>query len=206
MPLGVILGSVALAACGGESTRTDERSGSYSVDVTRASFPARQHVAAASDLVLAITNTGDETIPELAVTVTTAAGSAGGAKAQGAFASATGPVWLPASGYPKFLAGGETPAHLDAGPSAGADAAPTNTYVFGELAAGQSRTVVWRVIPVRAGAYTIQYAIAAGTLGGAKAVTASGAPATGRFRVRIDPNPRGACVATSSGLRSESCA
>lgn len=192
--LAVAVAAAGLTACGSGSTLSDEPSGSFRVDVTRASFSARQHISAATDLVLAIRNDAAETIPELAVTVWTGAGGVGSAKAQGAFSSPQGPVWLTAAGYPKLLAADTPPGKLDAAPSAGAEAAPTNTYVFGELGAGRSRTVVWRVIPVRAGTYTINYALSAGTHGGAQAVTASGARPVGRFCVRIASSPRGTPV------------
>lgn len=199
--LAVAVAAAGLAACGSGSTLSDEPSGSYRVDVTRASFTARQHISAATDLVLAIRNDGTETIPELAVTVWTGAGGVGSSKAQGAFSTPDGPVWATAAGYPKFLAPGTSPDELDAAPSAGAEAAPTNTYVFGELDAGRSRTIVWRVIPVRAGTHTINYAVAAGAQGGADAVTASGARPTGRFCVRIADSPRGIPLVASGRTR-----
>ena len=192
----IALVATGLAACGAENTKVGESSGEFKVLVTRASFPARQHVAGASDLVLAVRNASDKEIPQLVVTIWTGEGGVASSKAQGAFASPERPIWLPVTGYPKILPSGAT---------AGADAAPTDSYVFGALAAGRSRTVVWRVTPVHAGTYTVNYAVAAGTQGDAKAVTADG-PAVGRFRVRIDSAPKGGCVVAASGQRSGDCA
>jgi hypothetical protein len=186
-----------VAGCGGEKTKVDEKSGDFRVEVTHASFAARQHVAGTTDLRLAVKNTGSEPLPQLVVTIWTGEGGVDAAKPQGAFSSPTHPIWVPEHGFPKLL--GE---HA----SAGADAAATDSYVFGALAAGASRTAVWRVTPVRAGTYTVHYAVAAGAQGRAKAVTAGGGPAGGRFHVQIDGVPRGGCVVTARGLRSgEGC-
>jgi hypothetical protein len=198
---------IGLGACGGGDPATREPSGTFRVSVTRASFPPRQHVAGTTDLVLAVANTGDEAIPQLAITIWTGTGGAAASKADGAFsqrfrdqrlASATHPVWLPDPDFPKLLEGGVTPANAASAPSAGAVAAQTDTYTFGPLASGRSRTVVWRVTPVRTGVYEVHYEVAAGLAGNAKAVTASGGPVGGRFRVTIDAAPSGGCVVTSS--------
>jgi hypothetical protein len=48
---------------------------------------------------------------------------------------------------------------------------------------------VWKVTPVRAGIYTLDYQVDAGLTGKAKAVTADGGPPTGSFAVRISDQP-----------------
>lgn len=194
-----VAAALTLAACGGaESPDIGAAAGDFEVAVTRADFPARQQVAGASDLVLAVTNRGDETLPRLAVTVWTGGGGAGASKPSGSFnvreGARTRPAWLPGPGYPKLLRGGVTLRNVDAAPGAGATVAQTDTFAFGALQAGRTRTIVWRVTPVRPGRYTLRYAIAAGLGGEARAVTAGGEPAGGRFRVTIGRAPRGACV------------
>lgn len=208
-----LVAAIGVAACGGGDGATAEPSGTFRVSLTRSSFPAQQHIAGATDLVLAVTNAGDKPIPNLSFTIWTGGGGAAASKPQGAFnvrlddpslADPTRPVWVPAPGYPKLLEGGVTLKNADAAPSAGAAAAQTDTYTFGSLAPGRSRTVDWRVTPVRTGVYEIHYAVAAGTQGKAKAVGSSGAPVVGTFRVTIDAAPSGGCV-VESGKRYGRC-
>jgi hypothetical protein len=50
------------------------------------------------------------------------------------------------------------------------------------------------VTPVRIGAYTVHYEVAAGLYGKARAVTAGGSPVKGEFEVRIKGKPPETCV------------
>jgi hypothetical protein len=71
---GLLVGvcALALAACGGgERQDEDEPEGEFPVEITGAEFPAKQRLAQTSDLVLTVQNTGDEAIPDLAVTIFT---------------------------------------------------------------------------------------------------------------------------------------
>src|ERR687891_45679 len=65
------LGVLTLAACGGGGERqdTDEPEGEFPVDVVTAKFPNRQRLAETTDLRLAVRNSGDEAIPDLAGTL-----------------------------------------------------------------------------------------------------------------------------------------
>lgn len=197
-----ITAAAGLGACGGDdSPDIDAPTGDYPVQVTRASFPARQHIAADTDLVLTVRNTGDKAIPDLTATIWTGGGDLTAPKASGAFSAqgagadgASDPVWLTVQGFPKQLAAGASPRGLATAPAGGANAAQTNSFTLGTLAAGATRTIVWRVTPVRRGSFVVRYALAAGIGGGAKAVTSGGATAGGAFRVRIDETPRGGCV------------
>jgi hypothetical protein len=68
--------SVGLAACGGgERQDEDEVEGEFPVEITGAEFPAKQNLAIQTELLLSVENTGEETIPDLAVTVFTVADS-----------------------------------------------------------------------------------------------------------------------------------
>lgn len=202
--------SLVVAGCGGGEATPDstEASGDFPVEVTRATFPERQNVAGTTDLTLAVKNAGDEEIPELAITVWTGAGGVGASKASGSFNvrtdvkgsdSRTLPVWVPTAGFPKLLEGDVTPKNAESAPSAGAEAAQTDTFAFGALEAQKSRTVVWRMTPVRPGTYTVHYVINAGLKGNAKAVTADGESAGGSFDVKIGNEPRGTCVIAADG-------
>lgn len=195
VPLAIaLLAAGLLAACGGaERQDANEPAGEYPVEVTESRFAARQRLAQTSDLRLAVENIGEETVPDLAVTIWT-----GDEKARGPFyiriehpgvADANRPVWILEHQYPKLLRPGVSRADLDDEPTAGADAAQTNTFSFGAVEPGETRDVVWRVTPVRPGTYTVHYEIAAGLHGRARAVTADGSPVEGEFVVTIADDP-----------------
>jgi hypothetical protein len=74
--LGVVLAlalcTAGLAACGGgERQDEDEPEGDFPVEITAAEFPARQSLARTQNLLLSVQNTGDETVPNLAITIFT---------------------------------------------------------------------------------------------------------------------------------------
>jgi hypothetical protein len=72
MGLVVALCSAGIAACGGgERQDEDEVEGEFPVQIVNAEFPAKQRLAQTSDLTITVANTGDETIPDLAITVFT---------------------------------------------------------------------------------------------------------------------------------------
>jgi hypothetical protein len=199
-----LLIAVGVAACGGDEERQDENepAGEFPVGINSAKFPARQRLAETSDLVLEVENTGNETIPDLAITIYT-----GDQKADGPFnvrseqeglADPNRPVWILEDNYPKLLAEGVDVSKLDAEPTAGAETAATDTYAFGPLPAGESLTAVWRVTPVVGGTFTVHYEVAGGLDGQAKAVTADGSPVEGEFVATISTKPPNTRV-TDSG-------
>jgi hypothetical protein len=199
-----LLITAGVAACGGDEERQDENepAGEFPVEVNSAKFPARQRLAETSDLVLEVENTGDETIPDLAITIYT-----GDEKADGPFnirsdqeglADPNRPVWILENDYPKVLAEGVDISELDAEPTAGAETAATDTYAFGPLPPGESLTAVWRVTPVVGGTFTVHYEVAGGLDGQAKAVTADGSPVEGEFVATISTKPPNTRV-TDSG-------
>lgn len=187
--------TAALAACGSGEERqdADEVAGEFPVEVTEAMFPARQRLAETGDLRLAIENAGDEEVPDLAVTIWTgdegASGSFNVNIDQEGVSDPSRPVWILEHGYPKLLEPGTKPADLDEEPTAGAEAAQTNTFSFGPLAPGESRDILWRLTPVMAGTFTIHYEIAAGLQGKAEAVTPDGNPVADEFVVTISDEP-----------------
>jgi hypothetical protein len=202
--------AVGAASCGGgERQDASEPEGDFPVQIVNAGFPSKQKLAQNTNLTLTVANTGDEAIPDLAVTIFTTSNASTGEsssstgttgtdtgttgeqfpQAQGAFSVRSEqqglaipfrPVWILEEGFPKLA--GQTA-------SAGAEAAQTNTYSFGELAANQSRDMVWNVTPVQAGTFTVHYRVAAGLQGKAKAVTADGSVPEGEFVVRISSAP-----------------
>jgi hypothetical protein len=80
----VALCSVGVASCGGGEGRQDkdEPEGEFPVAIVTAEFPNNQRLAQTSDLTLSVQNSGDETIPDLAITIFTESntdtGSGGG--------------------------------------------------------------------------------------------------------------------------------
>jgi hypothetical protein len=205
----VALMAAGVASCGGERQDANEPEGNFPVQIVSANFPSKQNLAQNTNLTLSVGNTGDKTIPDLAITIftdpnastaessstgtsTSPAGSSGGGslpESQGSFSVRSEqqglaipfrPVWILEEGFPKLA--GQTA-------SAGAEAAQTDTFSFGSLAAHQTREMVWNVTPVQAGTYTVHYRVAAGLQGKAKAVTADGSVPEGEFVVRISSAP-----------------
>jgi hypothetical protein len=61
------------------------------------------------------------------------------------------------------------------------------------VAAGRSRTFVWKVTPVRSGTYTVRYKVAAGLHGKGKTEDpTTGKPPEGSFIARVSNQPRSA--------------
>lgn len=214
----------------------DEPEGTFPVSIVKAEFPNRQRLAQTSNLVLSVRNAGNETIPDLAITINTfrqgeqeasaeaatepgeepsavgadeddasvgtaepsseSTGQGGGEAGAQPTPSANGsfsvrseqeglaipsrPVWILEENYPKLA--GETR-------SAGAEAAQTNTYSFGELDPGETREMVWKLTAVESGNYVTEYRVAAGLQGKALAENADGGPPEGQFVVVISDVP-----------------
>jgi hypothetical protein len=161
--------AVLLAACGESSSDSNERAGTYHVDVTEASFPTEQKLGQTSLLQLGVRNSGKQRVPALTVTITIA-GKEGSTSSlpfgihdpQAGLALADRPVWVLAQGYPKFV-GSDEPG--------GASSSNRKTFVLGPLKPGESTEAVWKLSAVKAGKFTLLYRIDAGLSGEAKAVT-----------------------------------
>jgi hypothetical protein len=174
----VTLGALAFAGCGGQERQDEnEAAGTYSVDVTQASFPRAQRLAQQAEMRIAVKNTGDEVLPDVAVTVD----SFTRRSEQAGLADPERPVWI-----------------VDEGPKGGTTAF-TNTWALDGLAPGQSRTFTWKVTPIEAGRYSVKYSVAAGLDGKAKARDASGGAVGGTFPVRVSRRPADARVDPETG-------
>jgi hypothetical protein len=168
----------AAAGCGGGERRdAGAASGDYNVDIVRAQFPARQHLAEKPAFVLTVRNTGDRTIPNLAVTLhgftTREAGSEN--------ADPRAPVWL-----------------IDEEPP-GTVTAVEDTWASGSLAPGRDVTLRWHVTPVLAGRHVVDYSIAADLDGSSDIRVGGGNRATGKVTVRVDAKPAQARVDPRTG-------
>jgi hypothetical protein len=217
MGLVVALGSLGIAACGGgERQDEDEPEGEFPVEVVNAAFPSKQRLAQTSDLTLAVANTGEEAIPDLAITIWTDADAASGAEsdqetettgtetgasgegttteesgptAQGSFSVISEQPDLAIPSRPVWILEEGYPKLAGQTASAGAEAAQTDTFSFGSLDPNESREIVWRLTPVQPGTYTIHYRIAAGLQGKAVAVTGDGSVPEGEFVAVITDVP-----------------
>jgi hypothetical protein len=173
--LGVVVAfALALPGCGGERQDANAPSGDFSLDVTDASFPAKQRISEPTKLRLEVENTGDRAVPNLAVVVETAAedGAAAAAFAQdvgdSTLAETERPVWI-----------------LDEGPRGG-ESAYTNTWAVGPLGEGQSRTVEWKLTAIKPGDYTVAWRLAPALEGD---VSLAGGRTDGEFAVTISDRP-----------------
>jgi hypothetical protein len=211
----VALSSIAVAACGGERQDADEPEGEFPVDIVSASFASKQRLAETSVLTLSVANTGEETIPDLAITIWTDPEAASGAETDGTDTTGTetdesgegtateesGPTAagsfsvisqqadLAIPSRPVWILEQGYPKLAGQTASAGAEAAQTDTFSFGPLDPNEAREIVWRVTPVQPGTYTVHYRIAAGLQGKAVAVTDDGSIPEGEFVVVISDVP-----------------
>jgi hypothetical protein len=172
------LAAVALAGWGGgERQDADEPSGTFQVDVVRASFPTKQHLAQPERFVIAVRNTGDQAVPNVAVTVSSFAERS----EQAGLADPERAVWI-----------------IDSSPSGG-QTAYTNTWALGRLPPGQTRRFVWRVTAVKAGTHTVKWQVAAGLNGKAKATLAGNRAPAGSVTVDVSAKPAQAHVDPKTG-------
>jgi hypothetical protein len=178
--------AIALAAAvgcgGGERQDEDEPSGEFPVEVVSATFPGGQKLGKVSDLELTVRNAGDEALPNLAVTV----------KGLSYRREETG---LSDPNRPRFALNG-VPEQIGGFPEAreaaprGCDSAFVNTWACGTLAPDAETTLRWSVTAVKSGPYKIEYAVAAGLNGKAKAVAAAdGVLPEGTFSGTVSDKP-----------------
>jgi hypothetical protein len=186
LTLPALLGaSLIVAGCGGGSAATKgEPSASFSVEVAKASFPAKQAIATPQRMELVVHNSGARPIPNVAITVDSFNYTSNYAE----LAADKRPIWVIEQG-PGAIAKPPVQTQEVSTPGGG-QTAYLNTWALGRLPAGRSETFSWRVMPVKAGSYTVHYAVSAGLAGKAKARLASGGPASGRFAVTIAGAPR----------------
>jgi hypothetical protein len=160
---------LAIAGCGGERQDENEPSGDFPIEVVEATFPDDQKLAKSSDLVVTVRNAGQETVPNIALTVN----GLDERKNDPDLADPSRPVFA-LNGVQVEIGG--FPESKDASPR-GCDTAFVNTWACGPLKPDEERTFRWTVTAVRAGDYEIDWKVAAGLDGKAKAVTAGGGPA-----------------------------
>jgi len=178
----VCVGAATLAVasgCGGnEKQDAKEPKGTFDVKVVSASFPSQQKLADHTVMKIRVRNDGNETVPNVAVTV----GRQGKdtftyQDQQAGLSDPQRPIWI-----------------IDAGPLGGTTAY-VDTWALGRLRPHEAKTFSWGLTSIRPGNYKIDYLVAAGLNGKAKVRKAD---ASGSFRVSVSPRPSQACV-TDSG-------
>jgi hypothetical protein len=163
-----MLGALVVSGCGGGQRQdANEPSGTFRVAVLRASFPVKQRLATPVRMVITVRNTGNEAVPNLAVTVNSFATRS----EEPGLADPSRAVWI-----------------VDDGPRGG-DTAYVGTWALGRLEPGQARRFVWRVTAVQPGTHTVKWQVAAGLNGKAKATLAGNRAPAGSFMVDISDKP-----------------
>ena len=173
----LIAALVAVSGCGGgESQDANETEGTYRLEVSDATFPAKQSIAEATTMRIRVRNPEQRTVPNVAVTVQTKGAKAGdgvtafGQKSDDArLADSSRPIWI-----------------LDEEPKGGTSAY-SNTWSLGPLKGGETKTFEWKLTAVEPGSYSLAYRVAPGLDG--KARLAAGSKARGIFTVQVADKP-----------------
>ena len=180
--LGLVAASIA-AGCGGSSNKKqdeNEPSGNFPVEVTSATFPAKQKLAKDSSMKIVVRNAGTKEIPNVNVTVKCKSGLGS------SFEVASKDPNLADRERPQFVVDQiptRTPretGQLELDPLERSSAF-VDTYPLGPLAAGRTARFEWKVTAVKAGPYKLCWRVNAGLYGKAKATSGSGGPLSGIF-------------------------
>lgn len=193
MPAATALALLVAGCGGGASQDAHEPSASYQLQVVHASFPTSQAVARQTKLELQVRNTGSHTLPNVAVTVD----SFNYTSNYSELAAGKRPIWAIEQG-PGAIASPPVESQ-EVSPPGGGQTAYVNTWALGALAPGKTQTFTWKVVPVKAGTYTVTYSVAAGLAGKSKAKLSSGAPVGGHFTVAIASAPPATHVDPKTG-------
>ncbi len=178
-----------LTACGsGARQDANEPRGSFPVQILAARFPASQRLAQRTDLLIAVRNSGTQTIPNIAVTITnplygTAVQAFSTWLAQPGLANHSRPVWI------ITRPPGRCGYSCESYGLGSAVTAYSNTWALGELRPGEVARFEWRLTAVQSGRYLVRYQVAAGLNGKAVAVLADGSRPAGTFIVSIRQTP-----------------
>ncbi len=184
LTLGLPASALLASGCGGGARQdVHEAARTYDMKIVSARFPARQAVARPTSLELKVRNTGSRTVPTVAVTLDSLAYTEHFAE----LAANKRPVWVVERG-PGAIANPPVESQEVSVPGGG-QTAYVNTWALGSLAAGSTRTFRWLVVPVKPGAHTVNFLVAAGLSGKAKVRPTGNSPLGGRFAVEVAAAP-----------------
>jgi hypothetical protein len=172
-----LLAAGAVGCGGGERRDANESDTSYDVTVVDAKFPTSQRLAEESNLVITVRNDADETIPNLAVTLNGLNSRSDNSNLQ----DSSRPVFVIDGDAAKI--GGYKEVKLAA--PQGGQTALVNTWTLGKLEPGAKKSFRWRLTAVKPGPFELDYAVAAGLGGKAKAVGPGDAQPKGSFKGTI---------------------
>lgn len=179
------LACTALASGCGSSSGLDagEPNKTYTVQIAHASFPTKQSIVHPVTMTVAVRNTSSATMPNVSVSVD----SFEYTSHYPGLADNKRPIWVVETG-PGAVS--KVPVQSEqVSPPGGGQTAYVNTWALGPLAPGETRTFAWRLMPVKSGAYTVHYTVAAGLAGHSRALLADGSIPHGQFRVQITQPP-----------------
>jgi hypothetical protein len=179
--------------CGGTRQDPNEASRGYAMEVLGAKFPVRQSIARPTSFALQVRNAGTRTVPDVAVTLD----SFYYTEHYPELAADKRPIWVIEQG-PGPAARPPVQTQEISKPGGG-ETAYVNTWALGPLAPNGTQTFIWRVVPVKAGVYTVHYTVAAGLAGRAKAQLPSGGPVQGQLTASIAGIPPSTHVDPQTG-------
>lgn len=201
----VLAAAGGLPACGSQQQNANEPSGNFPVQVLSASFPARQRLAQRTTLVLRIRNTGNQNIPNLAVTICNTTCGYPAPVGQGTsvqafsyylkmpgLASHSRPVWV--VDKPPGICGYSC---VNGGPGTYFTVGANTWAMNRPLAPGGTAIFAWGVTAVTPGTYVVAWKVAAGIYGKARATLATGTTAPGVSSCTSQINQPGVCGAFS---------
>jgi hypothetical protein len=172
-----LLAAGAVGCGGGERQDAAEDEASYEIAIVDATFPERQVLAEQSELEITVRNDSDEAAPDVAVTLKGLNRRIDNPNVQ----DPNRPVFMIASDPAEI--GGYQEVKLAA--PEGGQTALVDTWALGELEPGATKTFRWRLTAVKPGPFELDYAVAAGLGGNAKAVGPGDAQPQGAFKGTI---------------------
>lgn len=202
----LVAAALVVAGCGAQPRQDeDEPEGEFPVTVTQVSFPENQSLAKDSSLVVEVLNPGDQTIPNINVTVAgfdrTLRDPSNPAEIDPGVADPERPVFVVDKSPVDFQRDRSDDASLvdrEVNPPAGQErrgSAYVNTYSLGQLGPDDTARFRWDVSAVEDGPFALRYEVNAGLHGNALAVRQGGQPLIGTFEGVIDATPPPARVA-----------
>lgn len=201
----LVLGAAVLVAgCGSVPAQDeDEPTGEFPLIVTEASFPEQQRLAEDSSLVVDVRNVGDETVPNINVTVTgfdkKLRNPVNESEIDPSVAAPARPVFVvdrsPQEIPPQKPDDNASLVDREVEVPYGRKTAYVDTYSLGELPPDERARFRWDVSAVEAGEFKIRYQVNAGLDGKAVAVSEGGEPLSGTFTGAITDTPPPASVA-----------